>query len=73
MHASGTSTRRAPMRSTSRPTNGAPRPDPAASEPDTAPAIANEPVCSRRNRTIASALIPIGNRESSEEATSAPT
>ena len=46
--ASGSSTRRAPIRSTSRPWTGAPTPDPSASVPDTAPAIANEPVCSRR-------------------------
>ena len=44
-----------------------------ASEPDTAPATANEPVCSRRYSTIASALMPIGSRASSDEATSAPT
>ena len=55
------------------PGDGSADPDPAASEPDTAPAIANDPVCSRRYSTMASALMPIGSRASRAEATSAPT
>ena len=47
-NASGGSTRRWPNVSTSRPCTGAPTPLPAASEPATTPAIANEPVRSRR-------------------------
>jgi hypothetical protein len=46
--AHGKSTRHWPSRSTARPVAGAPIPTPAASEPATPPAIANEPVCSRR-------------------------
>ena len=67
--ASGTSTR-APRRSTSRPMNGAPTPVPSASAPATAPGTANDPVCSRRNRTTASPLMPIGRRATSAAANS---
>ena len=47
-NATGSSTRRAPTRSTNRPWTGAPIPEPSAIVPETAPAIAKDPVCSRR-------------------------
>ena len=73
MAASGTSTRRAPSRSTSRPANAAPSPDPAASDPDTPPAMANEPVLADRKSTSASELIPTGSRAIRPEMTSGRT
>ena len=68
-----TSSMRAPSASISRPAAGAPSPLPSASAPAVAPATPNEPVSARSSSTIASPLIPIGRRASSEAPNRRPT
>ena len=68
-----TSSMRAPSASIRRPAAGAPRPLPSASAPAVAPATLNEPVSARSSSTIASPLIPIGRRASSEAPNSRAT
>ena len=64
---------RGPSESISRAVSGAQSPLPSASAPAAAPAAPNEPVSALTSSTIASPLIPIGSRASSDAANRRPT
>ena len=71
--AASASSARGPRVSISRAVNGAPSPLPSASAPEAAPAAPNEPVSAWTSSTIASPLMPIGSRATSDAANSRAT